>query len=103
MQQRNLEESQDEQKDVLSSTQAVEAEQLLDMEDEGEAIPITNPAATLSQGQQVYFSIPILKATQSLRPTVTPERDCTYVAIKLSWKNGKPSSLSRVCAVAPPW
>ena len=73
--QRNLEEGQED----LSSSQAAEAEQLLDMEDEGEAPPVTKPAATLEQGPQVstHFS----KATQSMRPPSAPERDCTYIAI----------------------
>ena len=48
--QRNLEEGQDDQPD-LSVSQAAEAEQLLDMEDEVVAPPVTKPAATLDQGQ----------------------------------------------------
>ena len=76
--QRNLEEGQDDHHD-LSSSQATEAEQLLDMEDEGEAPPVTKPAATLGQGQQVSTSVS--KATQSMRLPSVPERDCTYIAI----------------------
>ena len=76
--QRNLEEGQDDQPD-LSVSQAAEAEQLLDMEDEVVAPPVTKPAATLDQGQQE--SISVSKATQSMRPPSAPERDCTYIAI----------------------
>ena len=76
--QRNLEEGQDDQPD-LSVSQAAEAEQLLDMEDEVVAPPVTEPAATLGQGQQE--SISVSKATQSMRPPSAPERDCTYIAI----------------------